>query len=113
MMIRASVLRTASQKRYSLLDKTMSEMLDSIKNKMENYARGLSQPSTVLFYIGVLLPLILIIILPVGSAFTGAPLARTEYFLYLQLTYPCRNFHFCTQPYKKQASNLRASGNSG
>ncbi len=78
MMIRASVLEDSESKRYALLDKTMSEMLDSIKNKMENYARSLSQPSIVLFYIGVLLPLILVIILPVGSAFANAPLARPE-----------------------------------
>ena len=51
-------------------------MLESIRNKMEKYARDLSQPSTMLFYIGVLLPLLLIIILPVGSSFSGAPLAN-------------------------------------
>jgi hypothetical protein len=76
MRIRASVIENSESKRYALLDDTMSEMLDSIKNKMEQYARDLSQPSTMLFYIGVLLPLLLIIILPVGSTFTGAPLAN-------------------------------------
>ncbi len=78
MMVRASVLEESESKRYLLLDKTVVEMLDSIRNKMENYARQLSQPSIMLFYLGVLLPLILIIILPVGSAFSGAPLARPE-----------------------------------
>ncbi|MCH7902154.1 hypothetical protein IIC68_00190 [archaeon] len=76
MMIRASVIENSEAKRYSLLDQTMAEMLESIRNKMEQYARNLSQPSTMLFYLGVLLPLLLIIILPVGSAFSGAPLAN-------------------------------------
>ncbi len=76
MRIRASVIETTEAKRYALLDQTMSEMLESIKNKMEQYARDLSQPSSMLFYIGVLLPLLLIIILPVGSSFSGAPLAN-------------------------------------
>src|SRR3989338_1789069 len=76
MMIRASVLEESESKRYLLLDRTVTEMLDSIKNKMENYARQLSQPSIMLFYLGVLLPLILIIILPIGSVFSGRPLAR-------------------------------------
>ncbi len=76
MRIRASVIENSEAKRYALLDQTMAEMLESIRNKMEQYARDLSQPSTMLFYIGVLLPLLLIIILPVGSSFSGAPLAN-------------------------------------
>lgn len=76
MRIRASVIENTEAKRYALLDQTVTEMLESIKNKMEQYARDLSQPSTMLFYIGVLLPLLLIIILPVGSSFSGAPLAN-------------------------------------
>ena len=78
MMIRASVLEDTEAKRYVLLDKTMIRILDSVKEKMESYARNLSQPSIVLFYIGILLPLILIIILPVGSSFSNAPMARPE-----------------------------------
>lgn len=76
MNIRASVLENTEAKRYQLLDKTMDEVLESVQNKMEQYARDLSQPSTTMFYVGVLLPLILIIILPVGSAFSGSPLAQ-------------------------------------
>ncbi len=76
MRIRASVIENTEAKRYALLDQTMTEMLESIRSKMEQYARNLSQPSTLLFYIGILLPLLLIIILPVGSSFSGAPLAN-------------------------------------
>lgn len=76
MNVRASVLENTEAKRYQLLDKTMDEVLESIQNKMEQYARDLAGPSTTLFYVGVLLPLILIIILPVGSAFSGSPLAQ-------------------------------------
>ncbi|VVB99287.1 Uncharacterised protein [uncultured archaeon] len=76
MRIRASVIENSEPKRYALLDQTLSEMLESIRNRMEQYARDLSQPSTMLFYIGVLLPLLLIIILPIGSSFSGASLAN-------------------------------------
>ncbi len=75
MRIRASVLENTEAKRYQLLDATMISILESIKNKMEQYARELSQPSVLLFYMGVLLPLILIIVLPVGSAFSGTAMA--------------------------------------
>ena len=76
MMIRASVLENSEAKRYQVLDKTMEQTLESIKTKMEQYARNLSQPTVVLFYLGVLLPLILIIVLPIGSAFSGQGLAQ-------------------------------------
>ena len=76
MRIRSSVIENSEAKRYALLDQTMSEMLENIRGKMEQYARKLQEPSTMLFYIGILLPLLLIIILPVGSSFSGAPLAN-------------------------------------
>lgn len=84
MKIRASVMEPTEARRYELLDKTMLEVLESVKGKMEDYARSLNQPAVMLFYLGVLLPLILIIILPVGSAFSGSPLATTPilFFVY-------------------------------
>ena len=75
MMIRASILEENEAKRYNLLDKTMVSVLESIRGKMEQYARDLSQPANTLFYVGVLLPLILIIILQIGSVFSASPMA--------------------------------------
>jgi hypothetical protein len=77
MKIRASVMEPSESHRYALLDKTMLEVLDGVKEKMEDYARSLNQPAVMLFYLGVLLPLILIIVLPVGSAFSQNPIATT------------------------------------
>ncbi len=76
MRVRDSVIESSESRRYSLLDKTMEEILENIRMKMEDYVRGLSQPTTMLFYVGILLPLLLIIILPVGSSFSGTPLAN-------------------------------------
>ncbi|MFH0715006.1 MAG: hypothetical protein V1847_04380 [Candidatus Diapherotrites archaeon] len=83
MMIRASVLEDSEANRYALLDKVMNEVLESIRVKMEGYARDLTQPAITLFYIGILLPLILVIILPVGSAFANVPLARMDVLILL------------------------------
>lgn len=103
MMVRASVLEDTEAKRYALLDKTMSNLLESVKNKMDQYARDLSQPSISLFYLGVLLPLILIIILPVGSAFSGQPLARTEILIFLyNIIIPLMAFLFALNVIKKR-----------
>jgi len=103
MMIRASVLEGTEAKRYALLDKTMATVLESIKEKMEQYARSLSQPSILLFYMGVLLPLILIIILPIGSAFTNQPMARPEIlFLIYNVLIPAVIFIFARNIIKQR-----------
>ena len=81
MKIRASVMEPSESKRYQILDKTMMEVLDSVKDKMGDYARSLNQPAVMLFYIGVLLPLLLVIILPVGSAFSALPFATTPFLI--------------------------------
>lgn len=76
MSIRASVLENTEAKRYQLLDKTMTAVLESVKAKMEKYARSVASTATTLFMLGVFLPLVLIIILPVGSAFSGQAFAN-------------------------------------
>jgi len=83
MKIRASVMEPSESKRYQILDKTMMDVLDSVKEKMGDYARSLNQPSVMLFYIGVLLPLLLVIILPVGSAFTSFPFATPPVLIFI------------------------------
>lgn len=76
MMIKSAMVEDNEARRSELLDKTTDNLLESIKLKMESYARGLSQPSLVLFYIGVLLPLLLVIILPIGSVFAKLPFSN-------------------------------------
>jgi hypothetical protein len=103
MMIRASVLEDTEAKRYQILDKTMTQTLESIKGKMEQYARDLSQPTVILFYLGVLLPLILIIILPVGSAFSGQGLAKPEVLILIyNIVIPASTFIFARNVLKNR-----------
>jgi hypothetical protein len=103
MKIRASVLEPTDSQRYQLLDKTMLEVLERVKSKMEDYARSLNQPSVMLFYLGVLLPLILIIILPVGSAFSGNAIATTEIlFLIYCVGIPAAAFMFAKKVVKQR-----------
>ncbi len=103
MKIRASVMEPTEARRYELLDKTMLEVLGSVKSKMEDYARSLNQPAVMLFYLGVLLPLILIIILPVGSAFSGSPMANPIIlFLIYCVGIPIIAFSFAKSVVKKR-----------
>jgi hypothetical protein len=103
MKIRASVMEPSESKRYAILDKTMLEVLDSVKEKMGDYARSLSQPSVMLFYIGVLLPLLLVIILPVGSAFSSMPFATPVVLILLYCFFiPAFAFGFAKGVIKKR-----------
>jgi hypothetical protein len=82
-MLRASVLVPNDTERSILFDNTMDEILESTKNKMELYTRSMQQPSMYLFYIAVLLPLMIIIMLPVAAAFIGLPISSPEVLILL------------------------------
>lgn len=67
MLVRSAVMEVDEGKRNELLDKAVNDTLEGIKEKMDMYSRAMHQPSIYLYYFGVLLPLLLIIIIPVGS----------------------------------------------
>jgi len=74
-MIRSSVLVPSDIERNMIYDKVVEDLLDSTREKMELYAHAMQQPSMYLFYIAVLMPLMIIIMLPVAAAFAGLPVA--------------------------------------
>jgi hypothetical protein len=103
MKIRASVMEPNESHRYAVLDKTMLEVLESVKDKMGDYARSLNQPSVMLFYIGVLLPLLLVIILPVGSAFSSMPFSTPPVLIFVYcIMIPAIAFSFARNVIKKR-----------
>ncbi len=74
MLIRSSVMEADEMKRAALLDRALQDTLAGIKEKMDMYSRQMHQPSVYLYYVGVMLPLILIIIAPVGALMGGGQL---------------------------------------
>ena len=77
MLIRSSLIEVDDAKRTLLLDKAVTDVLEGIKDDMEKYAAEMKEPSIYLYYVGVLLPLMLIIMLPIGSVMAKLPLAQT------------------------------------
>lgn len=103
MKIRSSVIESSESKRYQLLDQTMNDTLVSVRGKLEDYARTLSQPATIMFYLGILLPLLLIIVLPVGSAFSGSSIARPIYLILIyNIVIPLSCFIYAKNIIKKR-----------
>jgi len=79
MLIRSSVMEADSARRGEMLERAASDVLEGSKEKMDIYARQLSQPTVYLYYFGILLPLLLAIVLPIGGAMTGMEIAKAEY----------------------------------
>ena len=86
MVIRSSVLETNVERRLALLEKASSDVLEGSRDKMDMYARKLHQPTVFLYYFGILLPLLLAIVLPIGAAFSkGLAFAKPEYLIGIYL----------------------------
>jgi len=72
-LVRSSVLLPDNAERNRLYDEALKDLLSSTKDKMEFYTRSMKQPSLYLFYLAILLPLMIIIMLPVAGAFAKTP----------------------------------------
>lgn len=81
MLIRSSVLESNEEKRIEVLEKAVSDVLEGSREKMDLYARQMHQPAVYLYYFGILLPLMMAIMLPIGGMFTGMALGKTEYLI--------------------------------
>ncbi|MEM0475440.1 MAG: hypothetical protein QW343_01470 [Candidatus Norongarragalinales archaeon] len=79
MLLRASVLEPDRAQREKILEQASADVVEGTREKMDLYARKLHQPTVYLYYFGILLPLLLAIILPIGGSMTGVQLARPEY----------------------------------
>ena len=79
MLIRASILEADKERRFALLEKASQDVLEGTREKMDLYARKLQQPTVYLYYFGILLPLLMAILLPIGSSLTNnSDLAKAE-----------------------------------
>jgi hypothetical protein len=65
--LKASTLETTEEGRERSLNKAMDTVLSGTKKRMEEFASSLSTPTTVLFALGILLPMILGAMLPMIS----------------------------------------------
>ncbi|MBI5036429.1 hypothetical protein HZC09_03725 [Candidatus Micrarchaeota archaeon] len=80
MLIRASVLEADKERRFAMLEKASQDVLEGTREKMDLYARKLQQPTVYLYYFGILLPLLMAILLPIGSSLANnADIAKAEF----------------------------------
>jgi hypothetical protein len=97
MLIRSSILETDARRRDELLERAVSDVLEASKEKMDLYARKLHQPTVYLYYFGILLPLLLAIVLPIGASLMRSEInfAKAEYvFILYNILIPIGVFIF-------------------
>ena len=68
-LIQSSLYETSNDRRLLTLDKSLQVMLDETFNKMLHYAHNLKGPLTTLNMLGVVLPILTLVILPLVVSF--------------------------------------------
>jgi hypothetical protein len=68
-LIEGSLVESSETRRVELLDKSLSVMLDETYEKMLHYAHNLKSPLTTLHMLGVILPILGLVILPLMVGF--------------------------------------------
>ena len=90
-LISASLYEPSETKRLSMIDKGLNVMLDETYERMLRYSHDLKNPITMLYMLGLVLPILGLVILPLVAAFTGKtpPLVLAAYIaLIYNLTLP-------------------------
>jgi multisubunit Na+/H+ antiporter MnhG subunit len=65
----SSLYETSDERRLSLLDKSLDVILDETYERMLHYAQNLKGPITILHMLGVILPILGLVILPLVVSF--------------------------------------------
>ncbi|TAL58283.1 MAG: hypothetical protein EPN86_00430 [Nanoarchaeota archaeon] len=68
-LVQSSLYETSEERRLSLLDKSLDVILDETYEKMLHYAQNLKGPITMLHMLGVILPILGLVILPLMVSF--------------------------------------------
>ena len=81
-LIESSLFESSEERRLSLLDKSLDVILDGTYENMMHYAHNLNSPMTMLHMLGVILPILGLVILPLVVSFMsgeGSPLVTIIY----------------------------------
>jgi len=70
-LVESSLYETSEDRRLGLLDKSLDVILDETYEKMLHYAQNLKGPITMLHMLGVILPILGLVILPLMVSFMG------------------------------------------
>ncbi len=70
-LIESSLFEPSEDRRIEILEKSLDSMLEGTHEKMMHYAQDLNGPITNLYMLGIILPILGLVILPMLGAFIG------------------------------------------
>lgn len=87
-LIVSSLYESSEDRRLYALDKSLNVILDETYEKMLHYAQNLKQPITMLHMLGIMMPILTLVILPLAVSFlqdtqTGLPMIKWYHLLVL------------------------------
>ncbi|HLC97288.1 MAG TPA: hypothetical protein VJC21_00715 [Candidatus Nanoarchaeia archaeon] len=86
-LIEGSLFEPSEERRLSLLDKALDVILDGTYENMLHYAHSLQSPMTMLHMLGVVLPILGLVILPLVVSFMGGGKDPFTTALYIAMLY--------------------------
>lgn len=79
-ILKAALRESSAERRNELFAEAIENLLDSTQQKMKEYSRGLKMPVMAIQGLGILLPVLVMILFPLISAFVGIPGVETYLF---------------------------------
>ncbi|MFA6461927.1 MAG: hypothetical protein WCV90_06690 [Candidatus Woesearchaeota archaeon] len=86
-LIESSLFEGSEERRLSLLDKALDVILNGTYENMLHYAHSLSSPITMLHMLGIILPILGLVILPLVVSFMGSGGSPFVSAIYIALLY--------------------------
>ncbi|MBI2574764.1 hypothetical protein HYV82_02680 [Candidatus Woesearchaeota archaeon] len=86
-LIEGSLLEPSDDRRLGMVDKALSVMLEETYEKMLRYAHELKGPITMLYMLGIILPVLGLVILPLVASFMTSDVNPYTLAMYIALLY--------------------------
>ncbi len=86
-LIESSLFESSEERRLSLLDKALDVTLDGTYENMLHYAHSLQSPITMLHMLGIVLPILGLVILPLVVSFMGSGSSPFVSMMYISVLY--------------------------
>ncbi|MBI3051770.1 hypothetical protein HYY74_04920 [Candidatus Woesearchaeota archaeon] len=86
-LIEGSLMESSDERRLQMVDKALNVMLEETYEKMLRYAHELKGPITMLYMLGIILPILGLVILPLVASFLTKDVSPSKVALYIALFY--------------------------
>ncbi len=87
-LIESSLYQPSEQMRLEMLDKAINRILDGVYSDMVKYANSLKLPVSALYMLGITLPLLTLILVPIAISFLGREVNPMYFVLFYDIILP-------------------------